>query len=1221
MRFIGSLIKYFIYLCLVLIAVGAALFWFDTGSWLVKPLAIRAGNFFLDPLKLEIENINGSVHNGFSVEKLKLISGDEDLFTLNYASVSPDWDLILKSLTDDNILNGVPFIKNLNVSGVSSDLENVMALVDHFDESEDKKEEKEPVKFTLNPFNLEIKDVNFGTPYSNLELDALTLNEAGNLLLDSKIISGENIFPVKTNAVLNFNPIEIISSDLFLGQATGNLAANIEPLKANLKLKSLSLDELLKFVPKELQGDIKVSGLIDADVKAEQNGDFIKAAGFLAMPQANIMDVPLSFNLPFSWDGEKVLNLLDATLKTQAAKLNLSASADIASMKILANGQARNISLTEIGTMFAPELKLKGEGGNIDFDIDTVASGDILSNTRADIKADMPSISAMGIKILENLAAKIKLDKQQAPKLDVTGRIFGGKLFARGEVTQDFKPQAIVSLVNVDVPTLINIVPEAAKSVKNPSGKITLRTIIHENLNLDTTLTSEKLAANGIALTNIKANANYSVNENLANLESFSANLGGSPAGSKGLITASGKVNLNTGDFNSALKTENLDPRIVPELKKLNLLGIYNLSANASGNYNKIESIKADAVLNAKGVGYDKLKIGNIDFPVSYANNLLNIKNAKANIPGGALNLAGNVNLKNTANPAFDLALSTRGINLAETLKAFNLQDKNMPVSGKVSGAADIEGNLKNLILNATIRAENVKAGNLLDMPQALIDVKGDMKKISLNKLETKINGSDIKGLGSLNINQKNFMNSTVSFSANLKHLNIKKILAQAMGSSPVDGVIDATASVKGTIAKPEGELKITRPIFYGNNEIRDIAVKLNSPEANHYKINAGARIEKFKPEVDIDVKQKDGIFTYRVDTKPLDINSAIETQIPSMSGMAKGFANVSVTGSTKPNTNININATAKEIKLMDKISIKNISLPIVFLQDKNKIEMKNGNAYLSDGIIKTGLDVDLTKKNYTSKVKISDLDFGKLAGKFLPEGELIGKANAEANIKGNFGVMPTSYANGKFSTTPGYIHKMSIIDKVTPTKKISFENISGSFFWNGKDLFLNPGTGATADKNEPLYRYVHINGSLGIPGKGLNLLFDGRFDLKILDQLLGAMKGVFQYMTGNLAQNVLRDAAGRIFGVKRRDFQTVSFRLANSWNELRLLDLKITKPIEDFLPIDMLNKDQEQQKDDTQFKLNLKIPVGKGDESIEEESTSDQFKQQLIDNLFNIGF
>ena len=220
-----------------------------------------------------------------------------------------------------------------------------------------------------------------------------------------------------------------------------------------------------------------------------------------------------------------------------------------------------------------------------------------------------------------------------------------------------------------------------------------------------------------------------------------------------------------------------------------------------------------------------------------------------------------------------------------------------------------------------------------------------------------------------------------------------------------------------------------------------------------------------------------------------------------------------------------------------------------------------------------------------------------------------------------HFGVMSTSYANGKFSTTPGYIHKMSIIDKVTPTKKISFEEISGSFFWDGKDLFLNPGSGASAGKDEPLYRYFHVNGSMGIPGKGLNLLFDGRFDLKILDQLLGAMKGLFQYMTGGIAQNFLKDAAGRVFGVKRRDYQSVSFRLANSWQSLQLLDMKVSKPIEDFLPIDLLNKDEEKQRDDTQFKLNLKFPVGPGDASVEEDSTGDQFKQQLIDNLFNIGF
>ena len=1174
MRFLGSLIKNFIYLCLILIAAGTALFYFDTGSWLVQPIAERAGNFFLAPLKIDIENINGSVREGFSVEKLKLISGDEDLFTLDYASVSPDWDLILSG--------GMPFVKKINIAGVSSDLDKVTRLVNHFAVSEDKDKEKTDFNLALNPFNLEIKDVNFGTPYANLALGELNLNDDGKLFLDSKIISGENIFPVNINALVNFNNLEILSSDLSLGQASGNFAIAAEPLKANLNLSGLSLDELLKFAPEEIRKEIKISGVIDTNILAEADGDLIKLAGFLASPQG---------------------------------KLNLNASADISSMKISAKGNLKNISLTEIGKIFAPELNLRGEKLNLDFDVDTNLDGDILANTRADVKADMPLISAMGMKILENLSAKIKLEKNQAPKLDVTGRIFGGKLFARGQVDKNFKPEAIVSLVNVDVPTLIKVLPDAAKSIKNPSGKITLRSIISSNLDVNTTLTSEKLAANNIALTNIKAVANYNFNKNTADLEFLNANLG------KSLIAASGGANLNTGVFSSILKAENLDPRAIPDLKKLNLTGIYDLNANASGNYNNLASIKANAIFNAKDAGYDKMKFGNLNFPVSFMNNILNISDAKASLPGGVLTLGGSVNLKNIENPYFDLAASTNGINLTQTLKALNLQDKNMPVSGKISGAADIKGNLKNPVFHAALRAENVKAGKLIDMPSAVISAKGDANKIMIDRLEAKLNHSDIKGSGHVTFNKKNFMNSTVNIIAKLKHLNIKKTLAAFMEQPPVDGVIDAEASLTGNLTKLQGGLKITRPIFYGNNEIRDIAVKLNSPEDNHYKINAKARLENFKPEVDIDVKQKDGIFTYNINTKPLDINSAIETQIPSMAGMAKGFASINITGSTKENTNININASAKEIKIMDKISIKNIFMPVLFSQAENKIKMKNGTATLSDGVINSNFEADLTKKLYSGKVNVSYLDFGKLAGEFLTEGEVIGKVNAQANIKGNFGVMPASYANGKFSTTSGYIHKMSIIDKVTPTKKISFEKISGSFFWNGKDLFLNPGTRAVAGSDEPLYRYVHVNGSLGVPGKGLNLLCDGRFDLKILDQLLGAMKGLFQYMTGNLAQNFLRDAAGRIFGVKRKDFQNVSFRLANSWEELRLLDLKITKPIEDFLPIDMLNKDEEKQRDDTQFKLNLKIPVGKGHSSIEEESTGDQFKQQLIDNLFNIGF
>ncbi|MBQ3347381.1 MAG: hypothetical protein IJG39_09870, partial [Synergistaceae bacterium] len=267
--------------------------------------------------------------------------------------------------------------------------------------------------------------------------------------------------------------------------------------------------------------------------------------------------------------------------------------------------------------------------------------------------------------------------------------------------------------------------------------------------------------------------------------------------------------------------------------------------------------------------------------------------------------------------------------------------------------------------------------------------------------------------------------------------------------------------------------------------------------------------------------------------------------------------------------------------------------------------------------------EVDMKEKitEWRGNVKASHVDFGKLAQPFMPEGEVVGTVDANVTMKGSSSMgMNLSFADGNFSTSAGALQSVKALESITPTGKITFEKISGSFFWDGKDLFLNPGTGARAGFDEPLYRYFTINGSCGIPGKGMKLLCDGRFDLKLLDQLLGAMKGVFQYMTGGLTRNVLRDAASRVMGIKRRDFQNVSFTLANSPYDPQLRDLKVTKPIEDFLPIDVLNRDEEKQRDTTQFKMSFKLPVGKGAPSAEDESPSDQFKQQLIDNLFNIG-
>ena len=1357
-RFIGSVIKYFIYLLIILIAAGAALFWFDTGSWLVQPLAEKAGNFFLDPLKIEIKAINGSVRNGYSLDGLRLISGDKDLFVLNHASVSPDWDLVLSGM------NGLPFIKSLNVRGISSDLDSVMALSNHFaspeDENQDEEEENSPLSLEgikINPANIAVQDIFFGTPYADLLLDELSLNEAGRFLLNAEVVSGENVLPLRTSANVNFSPLEIISSDILIGnKGSGKFSGTFEPLKLRLDLTALSLEEFMQFSP----SSIDVSGRIDGRIFAESRDGSISASGIISMPRAEVMNIPLNFRLPFGFSGS-TFTLDNAVLNTKAAGLNLSVSGDIEKMKFAANGEARNISLSEIGSMFAPEIGLRGENGYIKFNVDTQITDniiqDIFTRTKANALADIPGISAMGINAVENLSAHVKLTPNVTPQISMGGKIFGGKLFARAEAVQDsqgnVKPDGIImSIVNLDIPSLFRAIPQLSAMIKDvkPSGKITATARVSDVMNslkVHGKLTSDRLGAYGITLSGIEALMNYDYKAETAELSGLKANLG------KGLITAHGKADLKHGNFRAAAKAHDLELKAIPDLRQVS--GTYALNADVSGNYNRINSIRADAVLtarnagytninrinadipvtfrdgvitvsdaraefpgghmalkahadtktsefraeaearnvdlrfipqlkdvqgrysltadasgkytdihsiianvllNARNAGYSGMTFGNADIPANFRHSIITINGATASLPGGKLNLRGTVNIKNTSNPALDISASTSGINISQLMTALKLQDQSMPVSGKVSGTTSIKGNLSNGIvradlhasdikagdvmtlknaaleaggtlnassIRAKLRAENLKAAGFVNIPSALIDARGNMRAITIKDIDIQLNGSTIKGVGVISPNMKNFMHSQMDIDTTLKHLDLKALLKNFMEKPPIEGAIDARAGIRGSLSQPVLDLQLTRPILYGKSEINDVALKVRSPQQNHFMITAKARIDKFSPESDIDIKIRNGVVDYVVDTKPLDIGSAIQTQMPEMAGIADGFAVVHVEGSTRENAPILINAKSKAINIMKKIKIQDISLPVTFLTSKNRIEMKNGSAKLSGGVINSVFTADIGKDEteWKGNVKVSHLDFGKLAAPFMPEGELVGSVDAQVSMKGtSTQYINLSFAEGKFVTGPGYIHKIKAIENITPTKRISFEKINGSFFWNGQDLFLNPGTGARAGKDEPLYRYFTVNGSTGLQGKGLRLLCDGRFDLKILDQLLGAMKGVFQYMTGSLAQNVLRDAAGRVLGIKRRDFQNVSFTLANSWDKLHILNINITKPIDDFLPINVLNRDEEKQKDGAQFKLNLRIPTGPGDPSIEEESTSDQFKQQLIDNIFNIG-
>jgi hypothetical protein len=298
---------------------------------------------------------------------------------------------------------------------------------------------------------------------------------------------------------------------------------------------------------------------------------------------------------------------------------------------------------------------------------------------------------------------------------------------------------------------------------------------------------------------------------------------------------------------------------------------------------------------------------------------------------------------------------------------------------------------------------------------------------------------------------------------------------------------------------------------------------------------------------------------------------------------------------------------------------MRDISLPIRLEGDKAKILDGAGVAY--DGKISITADVDLPHQEWKATAKVAGLDFGQAAAPFLKEGAVVGSADVNVQLKGDYGSLMMVFANGDFRSSEGDIHDFEVLKSITPDGRIAFKEIRGSFFWNGQDLWLNPGTQVTAPPRAPLYRYFSISGPLGVLGKGLNLNCQGRFDVHALDTVLGALKGVFQFMTGSLSggggAQLARQAVGKLIGITEREFQEVSFQLKGSWQELQLLNLKIDKSLEGYLPLQD-DEPTSRSAGDQKFKLNIKIPVGPGNED-SDESTQDQFKRQLLDNLFKM--
>lgn len=1174
-------------LLLLAAATAAALFWLPTGSWLVLPLARWIGSAMTPALRLE--GVEGTLYRGYEVRGLALVSGDATYLTLDRAAVSLDWGLTLR---------GTPWVRSLEVQGLSADAEGLQELAGRWAGG------GEGGRAAVHPLRASLRDLHLTLPQGTLDLSELTLTEEGDLalaaLLRPRAENPAEDLPVALRGRLSFQPLEVLSSDLRVGGGRGVVRGRVLPdVDLRADLSALPLAPLMALAP---DGAPSASGLLHGRLQVRTASGDVSAEGVLTLQKGAVADVPLSLRVPWHWAGG-VLSVAGGELRTTASSVRLEASADLSrgveALRVAARGDARNLSLREIGRIAAPDAGLEGEGGLVSFDL---AGG--LEKWEGRLAARLPEVSAAGRRLVRGLTLDARLRSGEAPRVSCGGEVFGGKLFGRGEVAERegrLLPRLILSVVNADLSSAAAALPALAEHRLSGRATVTLR--LAEDLSVSGRFASERLSAAGLDLSDLQADLRWRRGQ--ASLDSLTARLGSAS------LSASGAANLGDRTLSLRAGLRDLDPRTFPQLAG-QLRGLCDLEAAVEGS---LEDPRATVRLRGRNNRAANVPLGNLDVTATYAAGRLSLPETRVSLPGGAVSLRGDVTFA-PGSPRLDLSASVPALDLARLLKDLA---PSVPVAGTVRGRLSVKGELQTASLQASLRAEGVRAWGV-EVPTATLEAGGSAAQLSIRKLEARVGSALISGGGRVTAGKKRLADSALDVSVSVKGLALRPLAERFLEGAPLGGALDGSLALKGTLARPALTLRVDSPVSVNQVVIDAASLTLTSPSAGRYALTASGRKGGFALSMEGVLKRAGRAWAWAVRTEPMDLGALAAEVVPQAVGMVSGAATVSARGTAPGDGPIEVTVASRKLTAAGGVDVANVSLPITVLTGRGKVLMKEGSADLAGGVVRLSVEADLKGSRWKGRLTARDVDLGRLAAPFLTEGELVGSADLEADLKGNFGFLATSFAAGRFITSSGCLRGMDLIDAISPTKRISFEHVRGTFFWDGSDLFLNPGSQATAGPDEPLYRYFSVNGSLGIPGKGLKLVCKGRFDLKLLDQILGALKGVFQYMTGGLSGGLVRDALGRAIGLRGRDFQDVSFTLSNSWQELRLLNLKIDKPLQDYLPLDALNGNQRKQKDDTQFRLNLKFPTGPGGGSPEDRSTKDQLTEQLLDNLLHIG-
>lgn len=279
-------------------------------------------------------------------------------------------------------------------------------------------------------------------------------------------------------------------------------------------------------------------------------------------------------------------------------------------------------------------------------------------------------------------------------------------------------------------------------------------------------------------------------------------------------------------------------------------------------------------------------------------------------------------------------------------------------------------------------------------------------------------------------------------------------------------------------------------------------------------------------------------------------------------------------------------------------LKLTSVRAPFMVSDGFVMVEDSSANAY--NGTVMMQVAKDLKGDRWGGRIEITSADLDAVVPDLLPDagGAITGKTNFKLRIGGDSRRTSMQDGEGSIEVVDGEITGFKgavAVSKVIGGRPLRFKSALGSFNFDRKALYLLPGSRVAAPKGDPIFKYVMIDGSVSFD-RSIDISCVGNVNIRALNTFAGALQGLMAAAIDN-SETLLHDfLGGAISGFSRNEFRDVSLRVKGPFDDLKFLNVKVTKQEKLNLRPDALSDpDHSKEKDPEKIRINLEFPVGPG--------------------------